>query len=224
MLTNTETSLCLIGCGDIYEAIMAEPMAYLAVPDMLRSIPITGTAAIAAQVDACLAELDPAHTRLFIAMDEHALNYTRLELYGWARLNGFRMATLVHSRAVLSPATELADNIWVGPGAVISAGCKIGSDTMVGTNARLDARVSVGAHAWLGAGCRLGAGVAVGAHTVIGADVLVRPQAEIGRHCLLEQPGPWQGRVSAGTLAASVYKMPARLVGPGYTYTARGRA
>lgn len=211
----------LIGCGEVYRAVTAEAALYAALSAGLRCVALPGPSAIAAQADALLATLDPAQHRLFIAVDANALNHARLELYGRARLLGFRMATLVHPRACVSLDATLGDNVWIGPGAHIGPGCKVGSNTLVGAQARLDTGVVVGAHGWLGPGARVGSDSQIGAHCVIGADVQLRAATRVGRYCLLDQAGPWRDDVAPGTFAVDGWAQPARVVGAGYTHSLR---
>jgi UDP-3-O-[3-hydroxymyristoyl] glucosamine N-acyltransferase len=158
---------------------------------------------------------------LFIAVEANALNHARLELYGRARLRGFRMITLVHPTAYVSPAASLGDNVWLGPGAHVAAGCKVGSNTLIGVHSRLDLDAMVGTHVWIGAGCSIGSGSRIGNHCVLGTDVKLCAGTRLGKYSLLEQPGPWSGEISAGTFSVNNYAEPAKVVGRGYTHSVR---
>ncbi len=213
--------LVIMGCGEVYQTIVAEVALFDRQPATVSCIAIPSAAAIATQADGLLAKLEPMRHKLFIAVDSHALNHARLELYGRARLLGFRMATLVHPQAWVSADAALSDNVWIGFGAYIGPGCKLDSNTMVGAHARLGVGVTIGAHGWLGSGARVGSGTNISPHCVIGADMQLRAATEVGRYCLLEQGGPWRGRVVPGTFAAIGYNQPARVVGAGYTHSLR---
>lgn len=218
MNVRTDNSLYLIGFGDAYDAIVDDLPAYDIDPTLVKCVPLAGPASLAADADDLLGSLDPQGAPLFIAVDAHALNHARLELYGRARLKGFRFASLVHRRAHVSPSAKLADNVWVGPMSVLSPGVKVASNTLIGAGVRIDCQVSVGAHCWIGAGCAIGPRTTIGSHCVLGADITLREATNVGRHSLIDQPGLWQGEIAAGTFVESIYVAPARMLGSGYSH------
>jgi acetyltransferase-like isoleucine patch superfamily enzyme len=222
-MTASEKSLelVIIGCGEIYQALSAESAIYAKDQERLRCISLPGPAAIADEADSLLATLDPGRHQLFIAIEANALNHARLELYGRARLRGFRMSTMVHPTAYVSPSASLGDNVWVGPGAHVAAGCKVGSNTLIGVHSRLDLNAMIGTHVWIGAGCSIGSGSRIGNHCVLGTDVKLCAGTRLGKYSLLEQPGPWSGEISAGTFAVNNYAEPAKVIGAGYTHSLR---
>lgn len=210
-------TLCLVGCGSAFDTIAGEPDAYAGHgPWLLR--PAESVARLAATRHHLLEGLDPATTQLFVAVDSNALNYARLELYGAARLAGFRMVSLVHARAWVAPGATLADNVWIGPGASVSPGCVLAGDVLVNPAARLDTGASVGMHGWIGPGASIGSGASVGPHSVIGAGVFLRGGLKVGRHCVLDRAGAWQRDLPDGSLVEPEFDAPARIVGPGYSF------
>lgn len=212
--------IVLVGCGQVFDAITADPEAYGLMAGQWRSHPLRDVASIAATASEMLATLDATQMRLFVAVDHQALNYARLELYGRARLLGFRLATLIHQSAVISTQAVIADNVYVGPGTLVASGCKIGSDVMVGAGARLDQKVLIGSHTWIGPGCRLGASVSIGAHTVVGTDVTLASGCQVGRHCLIDRSGMnLVEPVAPGTFWESCYSEPAHMIGAGYSHS-----
>ncbi len=216
-------AICLVGCGQVYDTIAAEPDAY-ACGAQWSLRPVEGVAALAGSARALLEDLDAAATRLFVAVDAQALNFARLELYGVARMAGLRMATLVHPTAWVSPGSQLADNVWVGPGVRVAAGCRVDSDVMLMQGVRLDHGVHIGAHGWVGPGAALGTGVKVGTHSCIGADVQLRAGITVGRHCCIDHPGPLRHDLSDGCFLETEMSSMARIVGAGYSFQKmRGR-
>lgn len=223
---NTSTNagpLTLIGCGDAFEAIADEPAAYglVEAPQLRR---IEAVAAIAASAYAVLdALIDDAGDAplVFIAVEAHALNYARLELYGRAKLRGVRMATLVHESAVVAASAKLSDNCLVGPAALIGSGATIGPDSFIGAGARLEAGVMIAAHVWVGCGASLGAGCNVGTHSIVGADVKLRPGISLGRHCVIDSAGEYDGCLRAGSFNEPIFGGVATIVGAGYTFQVR---
>ncbi len=210
----------LIGCGTVFDAMAADSAGYGITPGCeLRSA--ASVAELAGAVPLLLEGLDPARHRIFIAVDQNALNYARLELYGAARLRGFKPATLVHERAWVAPDARLDDNVWLGPGVLVGSKARLGSDVMVNPGARIDAGAHVEAHGWIGAGASVGAGTRVGTHCVIGADVHLRAGLQVGRHCVLDRPGAWDESLPNGVFSAPQFAAPARMVGAGYSHQKR---
>jgi hypothetical protein len=222
MTQKSDAQLCLVGCGDIFDAIANDLAGYGLKGDEVHCVPLEGVSRIADDAEATLASLDAQDCPLFIAVEPHALNHARLELYGKARLRGFRFASLVHKTAHISPSAKLADNVWIGPMALLSHGVKVASNTMICAGVRVDCNAVIGAHGWIGAGCAVGARSETGAHCVLGADITLREGARLGRNSLLDQSGLWLGDIASGTFAENIYAVPARMLGAGYSHQRKG--
>lgn len=218
MLKQEATRLCLVGCGEVFDHLRTDLPAYGWQAEHVHCHPFDRVDAIAGQAEGVLAQWDPKADTLFIAVDANALNHARLELYGRARLRGFRLQALVHSSVIAGPGARWADNVWIGPGVLLGQACRIDSDSFIGAGSRLDARAHVAKHAWVGPGARIGVGCHIGAHAVLGADVMLKPGTQLGRHVLIDQPGPWAGPWAAGTFLESTWEQPARIIGPGYSF------
>jgi carbonic anhydrase/acetyltransferase-like protein (isoleucine patch superfamily) len=211
-------SLCVIGCGDVFEAIKDDLVAYGLKQSLVRTLPLDDPSVIAQIADEVLSEINQQSELLFIAVDSNALNYARLELYGRARIRGIRFASLVHRTAVLSPSVKLVDNVYIGPMTLLSQNIKIGSNSLIGGGVRIDCNVIIGAHCSVGAGSAIGARAEIGAHSVLGTDVTLREGTKLGRNCIIDQPGLWQGEIASGTFAENIYKLPAQMIGAGYSH------
>lgn len=218
MLNAKPNCLNLIGCGSVYDTLINDLSAYGLDPASVQGYRFNQVADIAAQAEQLLSQWNPQTHELFIAVDANALNHARLEMYGRARFQGFRMRSLVHHSAVLGTGVKLSDNVWVGPGALFGPSCQIASNTLVGAGVRLDADVRVAAHSWIGPGVRVGCHARLGSHVVLGADIVIQEHTELGRHVLLEQPGPWHGVLPSGTFWEARARSAARIIGPGYTF------
>ncbi|MEY4651677.1 MAG: hypothetical protein RI884_258 [Pseudomonadota bacterium] len=218
MLKDASMRLCLVGCGEVFDLLDKDLSTYGWDDARVHRHRFEQVADIAAQADAVLASWDPAVHTLFIAVDANALNHARLELYGRARLRGFRLQALVHPSVIAAPGTRWADNVWIGPGTLLGPDCRIDSDSFIGAGSRLDARVHVGAHVWVGQGARIGTGCQIATHAVLGPDVMLKPGTQLGRHVLIDKPGPWEGTWAAGTFLESTWAQPARMMGPGYSF------
>lgn len=212
-------TIYLIGHGGAFEDIAADQAAYAPEVDwQVRRV--ESVAALAQSANTLLEDL-PAGAKVFVAVDANAINYARLELYGPAKLRGYRLVTLVHPKAYVAPDARLGDNVWIGPGVIVSRGCKVAGDVMVNAGVRLDAGVQIGAHGWIGPGASIGAATEVGGHCVLGADVHVSAGLQIGKHCMLTQPGLWTKSLPAGSFVEPGYTEPARMIGAGYSWQSR---
>ena len=218
MVKDDAMRLCLIGCGEVFDLLHKDLATYGWEASRVHGHRFEQVADIAAQADEVLAHWDPQTHTLFIAVDANALNHARLELYGRARLRGFRLQSLVHPSVIAGPGARWADNVWIGPGTLLGPDCRIDSDSFIGAGSRLDARVHVGTHAWVGQGARIGAGCEVAAHCVLGQDVVLRADTQLGRHVLIEQPGSHDGHWPSGSFLEVDATHPARLIGPGYSF------
>jgi acetyltransferase-like isoleucine patch superfamily enzyme len=213
---NDSPAICLIGCGRVFDAIATDTAAY-GLDGAWTVRAAENVAALAGRAASLLEGLDPVTVRIFAAVDENALNYARLELYGAARLAGFRLATLVHARAWCAPDAKLGDNVWLGPAALVGAGAQLAGDVLVHAGARVDAGARIAAHVWIGPGAAVGAGATVGTHSVVGADTFVRAGVRIGKHCVADRPGAWESDMADGSMIDPRFAAPARIVGAGYS-------
>lgn len=212
------SQLCFLGCGEVFEALQNELAHYGWHENKIHFHRFDQVQDIAREADAVLAQYDPKLHTLFVAVDANALNHARLELYGRAKLLGFRMASLVHPSVIVGAGTKWADNVWIGPGTLLGPHCKIESNSFVGSGSRLDAHTHVGAHVWVGQGARIGARSRIASHCVLGGDVILKPGTQLGRHVLLDQMGPWEGEWAAGTFLEPGWAESARMIGPGYSF------
>jgi carbonic anhydrase/acetyltransferase-like protein (isoleucine patch superfamily) len=217
----TVRAICLVGCGSVFEAIAQEPMAYIpGIAWTLRRV--DSVAQLAESVPTLLDGLDSTATDVFVAVDQNALNYARLELYGAARLRGLKLATLVHARAWSAPDARLDDNVWLGAGVLVSSGVHLASDVLVHPGGRIDAGARIGMHCWIGPGATIGAQAQIGAHSVVGADTYIRAATQLGKHCVVDRPGSWSQSMAAGSFIEPQFATPAHLIGAGYSHQRRG--
>ena len=215
----TMNSLVIVGYGDVFDAIQDDIDSY-----GLNGIPaifhrFTSVASISETADVFLKTIAPETTHLFVAVDSNALNHARLELYGRARLIGFKFTSLVHNTAILSPSTVLGNNVWIGPSAVVANSCKIDNDVFIGSTSRLDPRVTVSSYSWIGSGSKIGRNSSIGSHVVLGNDVVLADNSIVGNHVLIEKAGYWSGTWESGTMFESDSRASAKLIGAGYTFT-----
>jgi sugar O-acyltransferase (sialic acid O-acetyltransferase NeuD family) len=104
---------------------------------------------------------------------------------------GMVLISVVHPRAVVSPAARLGAGTFVAAGAVVGPGARIGDCCIVNTNASVDhdcvlddgvhvapgaalgGHVTVGRGAWIGLGARVRDHVAVGERALVGVGAVV---------------------------------------------------
>ena len=217
-LNKAPKKLILLGIGDVLASIEDDPVSFGLSPGSFYANRFEAVDQISVMAVKVLANLNPSEYSLFVSVDSNALNHARLEIYGQARLLGFKMANLIHSSAILSPSIQIADNVYVGPGVVIGPASKIASNSFIGSTARIDSRVTIGSHCWIGAGSKIGSDSRIDAHVVLGEDTLIDKNTDIEHHVLIEQKGPWHGKWRAGTFLEKHAANAAITVGPSYSY------
>lgn len=210
--------LSVIGCGEAYESIVADYQNYPLDVCEWAFRPIASVTDISASAEQLLKGLDHNETRLFVAVDGNALNYARLELYGAARVKGYKFVTLVHNSVRLTEQAKIGENVWIGPNAYIAPGAAVGSNVMLGACSRIDSKAEIGSHVWIGPGATISRNSKIGNHTLIGADVSVGESLTIGRHCMINRPGCWQTDMPNGRFWEPGYSEPAQIVGSGYSW------
>lgn len=140
--------------------------------------------------DADAPELLGAYKDAFVVVspDKPTLRH---KLVAYYKETGFRIASLVSKRAVVSKYARLGEGVIIHNGVNVSAGveignyvrlnvnsnvmhdCKVGDYSTVAPNAVLLGGVSVGTQVYVGANATLLPGVAVGADATIGAGAVV---------------------------------------------------
>ncbi|MES2552397.1 MAG: DapH/DapD/GlmU-related protein, partial [Pseudomonadota bacterium] len=146
-----------------------------------------------------LSLFDPLKTAVFAAIDQNAMNYARLEIYGRARILGFKSKALIHPSAIIAADSKIGENCWIGAGAVVSSGVKIGNNTFIGAQARMDYGVNISANCWVGPGSSIGTASNIAQHVTIGADISISPCVTIGHHCVIDIPGAYLESLPEGT-------------------------
>ena len=219
ILNKRPEKLILLGIGDVLASIEDDPAGFGLTEGAFHTHRFEAVDQISEVAEKALANLNPSECSLFVSVDSHAMNHARLEIYGRARLLGFKMTNLIHRSAILSPSLQIADNVYIGPGVVIGQSSKIASNSFIGSAARIDARVTIASHCWIGAGSKIGSDSRIDAHVVLGEDTFIDNNTEIEHHVLIEQHGPWHGTWRAGTFLEKYAANAATTVGPSYSYT-----
>jgi UDP-N-acetylbacillosamine N-acetyltransferase len=114
-------------------------------------------------------------------------NYIRQKLYKKIKEHGFKVETIVHPSAVVSPSSEIGEGTLVMPNVVINAKSNIGIGVILNTgciieheclvndfahispNAALAGNVTIGAYSHIGIGTSIIQGIEIGMNSIIGA-------------------------------------------------------
>jgi sugar O-acyltransferase, sialic acid O-acetyltransferase NeuD family len=143
--------------------------------------PIAGRAAElmgrAADFDAAIAGIGNPAARLSLSDDLAAA--------------GFRLATIIHPRAWLSPRAGIGEGSLLSAGAMVNVGarlgravivntgatvdhdCRIGNGVHIAPGAHLSGEVTVGEKSWIGVGATVRQGIRIGAGVMVGAGAVV---------------------------------------------------
>lgn len=211
-MNDLSPALALIGCGSTFDNIRTNWSA-IAGNRALHVLPLASTDNAAADTISLLKQLDARLVRVFIAIDQQALNHARLDVYAQARLLGFRSDTLVHPTAIVAANVKLGENCWIGAGTLIGHDARIGNNSLVGDACRIDGHATIGANCWLGAGSSVGSHTGIGTHCVIGCDVKLGPNLHIGRHCSIDVPGHYSESLPDGSYIDPLFTLPVRIYG-----------
>ncbi|MEZ0232281.1 MAG: DapH/DapD/GlmU-related protein [Methylophilaceae bacterium] len=203
--------LVLIGCGTVFETIASTWPQLSSGLDDLKLIRLASTDQAAVIANEQLPLFNPSETIVFAAVDENAMNYARLEIYGRARILGFKSKTLIHPSAMIAIDSKIGENCWIGAGAVISSGVSIGNNTFIGAQTRLDYGVNISANCWVGPGSAIGNATSIGQHVTIGSDIIIGAAITIGRHCVIDIPGAYLESFTEGTFIDTLFPSSARI-------------
>lgn len=93
---------------------------------------------------------------------------------------GFRLASAISHRAVVSAKAEIGPGVAIMPGAVINAYAHVGQCAIINTSASVDHDCRVGDYAHVGPGCRLAGNVVIGEGSFLGTGASVIPGIRVG--------------------------------------------
>jgi UDP-N-acetylbacillosamine N-acetyltransferase len=118
-------------------------------------------------------------------------NRARMRLGAVARAQGFRLATVIHPRAVVSsdsvigagtvimagaivnPDAVVGEHAIINTGATVDHDCNLGDGVHISPGAHLAGSVRVGQGTWIGIGACVSNGIRIGSNSVIGAGSVV---------------------------------------------------
>ena len=132
------------------------------------------------------------------------------------RLDGRRVATVVHPSAVVCPSARLGDGTYVGPLAVVHAdaevgrGCIVNSGAVVEHDCRLGDYVHVSPRATLGGGVTVGEGAHLGLGAVLLPGLTVGEWTTLGAGAVMVESLP--DRVTAMGVPARARRQPGQRI------------
>ena len=116
-------------------------------------------------------------------------------------------ATVVHSRAWVSPSADLAPGTVVLVGAIVNAGARVGAHGIVNSRAVIEHDVRIGDFVHVGPGAIVGGGATIGSDVTLGMGALVRDHIVVGDGATIGMGAVVVGDVPPG---ATVVGSPAR--------------
>jgi sugar O-acyltransferase (sialic acid O-acetyltransferase NeuD family) len=135
----------------------------------IRGIPYIGD-------DNAILSYKPQEILLVNALGSVASTKNRQNVFDLFKRKGYVFASVIHSSAIISPDTILAEGVQIMAGAILQAGAQIGANTIVNTKASVDHDCMVGPHVHIAPGVTLSGEVVIesGVHIGVGSNVIQR--------------------------------------------------
>ncbi|MEM8677441.1 MAG: acetyltransferase [Cyanobacteria bacterium P01_G01_bin.67] len=125
-------------------------------------------------------EFPPTEHYMFVALGIRQVNQIRAAKIAQVQAKHYRLASLVSSRAGVSPDLQILPNTMIMEGAGIHPFVKIGCNSMIFSATRIGFETQIGNHCWL-VGAILGESVTVGDYSFIGLNATIAPGCSIGK-------------------------------------------
>lgn len=123
---------------------------------------------------------------------------------------GVSFATVIHPRAIVSPAARLEEGAMVMAGAVVNGLAEVGAHTIVNTSASVDHHCRLAPFTHIAPGAHLGGNVQVGEGALVGIGASIIPGCRIGRWSTIGAGAAVVDDVADAVVVAGV---PARVIG-----------
>lgn len=124
---------------------------------------------------------------------------------------GWRLATVIHPTAWVSPSANVAVGVFVGAGAVVQAQADVGVGAIINSRAVIEHHCKVASFAHVAPGAALGGGAHVDAGALIGMQATVLPRVRIGERAIVGAGAVVTREVKG---ASTVIGVPARVQQP----------
>lgn len=117
---------------------------------------------------------------LFIAVGNNLL---RERIYKVAKVNGFKMATYISSKASTWPNLETGENCFIDEGCVLQPFITIEDNTILFTS-QIGHHTRIGKHVLI-SGSKTGGNVHIGNHCYIGLNASIKQNLKISNNCVI---------------------------------------
>ena len=122
----------------------------------------------------------PESTEAFISVGPVRNNTVRAAAFEELRQHGYRFASFISPKAVVSPDVTMGGNVVVGHLSVISSWCRIDDGVVIGSTTNIGHHCRIRHHAFLAGHTVLAGSVDVGERAFVGAGVTIRDNVRIG--------------------------------------------
>jgi sugar O-acyltransferase (sialic acid O-acetyltransferase NeuD family) len=130
--------------------------------------------------DDMIERFKPSQVQLVMGIGSVGLPLLRQKMFDHFKSLGYSFATLVHPKAIVSQAVELAEGCQVMAGAVLNPYVRIGKNVIVNTSASIDHDCHINEHTHIAPGVRLSGGVTIGRCCLVGIGGIVIQGVRIG--------------------------------------------
>lgn len=162
-------------------------------------VPVVGDDSVAPQL------FEEGHTAAFVALGRNDLR-RRIGLR--LRGIGFRMPTLIHPSAFVSPSATLGDGIAVLPQAVVHSCAQVGDFAIINTAAVVEHDCIIGVGAHVAPRSVMGGNVTLGEEVFFGIGAVARPLSVIGARTTVGAGGVVVGEIPSDIVAVGVPARP----------------
>lgn len=139
--------------------------------------------------------------RLHVAVGDNA---ARARLSHAMTDAGWKLATVIHPTAWISPSANIAQGVYVGPQAAINAQAQIDEGVIVNTGVIVEHHCLVQRFAHLCPRTALAGHVTIGQMSMIGTGASICPKVKIGRDCVIGAGAAVAHDITDGRLAMGV--------------------
>jgi acetyltransferase-like isoleucine patch superfamily enzyme len=122
---------------------------------------------------------------IVIAIDDHAINYSRKSLFTKLALYGYKFHNLVSKSCFISESVKLMPGLIVCPGVTISSNCSIGIGCILEYNSFIDSETRIQNFSYIKTNAKIGRNTIINSGTTIGENVTIGNSINIGKHCEL---------------------------------------
>lgn len=159
-----------------------------------------------------LEDLESSHPpdlhRLLVCIGYRRVNRAREALWLAGRDRGYRIASLVHPAAWISPDAAVGDGCIVFPGAIVEPYATVGNGAVLWSGSVVAHDSRVGAFCFLAPNATVAGNVTLGDRCFVGANATVRDGIALGEDCVVGAGAVVKHEAGAGTVFPAVATPP----------------